>query len=154
MLEKIVGFFGGDYLRIGIAIAGLVAIGLVIWRIAAWHSAYLEVDAAQAAQATAEAALKAETDCREGTACAQRIADARARGSQETGKAVTAALERARVAEEFRQAQAQAALDRAAAAARAARVKAAEWERRYQSAMSVDSICKAWSEQEVPCPTD
>jgi len=147
-------WMGGDYVRLGIGLAVLVALALTAWRVSAWHSAYQTREATEAASKALSARLKAEERCEVGSKCEARLKGAREAGELAVAKAQATAAEAARAAEAKMAADARAAVERAAEAARAAGVKARAWEARYREATRTDAACKAWSEQESPCPVE
>lgn len=83
---------------------------------------------------------------------------ARAQMAEQSAKAVAAALKKAndkaaadRAALEL---QNQIAGDKARQAIAIAEQKAADWRKRYQTALQNDASCKKWSEEVIPCPVD
>ena len=138
-------------IKIGLAVALLVAALAFAWRVTVWREGWQERDAAVAAQATAEAALKAERDCREGTACARRLADLARDGELAVSRAVAAAQEAAKAEQARVAAEGQAAVQRATAAASAARVRLAAAEAKLRKSLAEDATCAAQAREVIKC---
>ena len=142
------------WLQALIALAVLVAAGWGVWRVMSWREGFQEREAAIEAQQLAEAKLAAELACEVGTECETRTL----RAAQDGADAVTAARQAAADAAEVERlrllAEGATAVARAQAVATEARKRADRWQAKYQEAVSSDAICRAWSEMEVPCPTE
>lgn len=137
-----------------IALAVLIGAGWGVWRVMSWREGFAEREAAVEAQRLAEKKLEAEIACEVGTECERRIL----RAASDGAAAVAAARKEAETAAEIERlrilAEGATAVARAQALEAAARKRANRWETQYQQAISSDGLCRAWSEMEVPCPTE
>lgn len=140
-------------IKAGIAVALLVAALVFAWRASVWREGWQARAEAVAAQKTAEAALAAERDCREGTECADRIVDLARDGAEAVRKATEAAAEAARAEQARVAADGQAAVQRAEKAASVATVRLREAEARYRDALSrPETGCADQAREPLRCP--
>ena len=110
-----------------VAGAVIICISLIGWRATVWHDSYERLPAI-------EAQLESETRCEPSSACAERAATLALEAAQEAAVRAAEAVQGAMQREE------------------AAQAAAAEWRRKYRSAVQDDPDCREWSEQPIRCP--
>jgi hypothetical protein len=133
-------------LAIRIALLAVLAIALAFawWRISTWRTGYHEREAAIAA-------LKAERDCLDGTACAGRAVQAAATGAAAVEKARQAAQEAASAEQARVAADGQAAVQRAEQAASVVAVRLRDAEARLRRSIAEDATCAAQARETIKC---
>jgi hypothetical protein len=131
---------------IRLALLAVLAIALAFawWRIATWRTGYHEREAAVAA-------LKAERDCLDGTACAGRAVQAAATGAEAVEKARQAAQKAASAEQAKVAASGKAAVSRAEKAASVAAVRLRDAEARLRRSIAEDATCAAQAAEVIKC---
>lgn len=125
------------------AVALVVLVALVGWRVSAWHRAYQRLE-------VVEAELEAERECRAGTRCAVRLDRLATDGAAAVEAARKAAQEAAERAQAERDLRERAALDRATAAATEAQARQRAAEARLRAALA-EPTCARQAAEVIQC---